>query len=98
MSRWSLNLMADARQNTNISGRNHFTWETFDALPYALRQVIAFAPVKLGTRRAYEALQAGTPLQAVIRQEVVLSRRFVREHVLLSYGPTHPQAAEFHAA
>jgi hypothetical protein len=92
LSRWDLRLKPDGGHNTNIAGRNYFSWAMFDALPRELRQLIAYAPVKLGCKRAYDALMSGSPLAAVMRQEVLLARRFVGEHVLLSYGPTHPQA------
>lgn len=84
--------MAAPRGNQAIAGRNPFSWEEFHALPRQLRDILNYAPVELGSHRAYEALMAGSLLGQVIRQELTLVQHFTGQHVLLSYGPDHPQA------
>lgn len=93
MTRWhALRIMDVARGNQTIAGRNRFRWEEFDALPRVLRDILNFAPVELGSGRAYDALLAGSDLRSVAAQEVRLARDFARQHVLMTYGPTHPEA------
>lgn len=93
MTRWISTPLAEPIGNQTVAGRNRFSWPQFDSLPPPVREVIAFAPVKLGTQRAYDALMSGAPISAVVRQEVTLCRRFVGAECLMTYGPDHPQAA-----
>lgn len=90
--RWTLTKLDAAHGNTVIAGRNWFSWEAFDRLPRIVREVLAFAPVRLGCGRALEALEAGASAEAVARQEVAMARAFLRQETLLTYGPDHPQA------
>lgn len=91
--RWTSTPLATPRGNTFSKGSNRWSWPQFDALPRLVRDVINFAPGRLGTQRAYDALMAGAPIEAVARQELTLARRFMADNCLTTYGPDHPQAA-----
>lgn len=95
MGRWDLQgVRADPVHNKKIIGRNRFRWEEFEALPRVLRDILNFAPVPLGSGRAYDALLDGSSLDQVVRQEVALARRFIGQETLMIYGPDHPNAPQ----
>lgn len=88
--RWTTEPLAAPRGNQTHKGRNPGTWEQFDALPRIVRHVLAYAPVRLGTQRATDALHAGATAEAVAREEIRLARRFSAQEVRDLYGPDHP--------
>lgn len=89
---WTSRVAAAPRGNTFAFGRNRWNWDQFDALPQLVRDVINYAPTRLGTDRVWRALKGGASVEVVARQEVLLARRFAGQHVLDTYGPNHPQA------
>lgn len=96
--RWTSEPLAAPRGNQTIQGRNRFTWAQFDRLPARVRQVIAFAPVCLGTQRATDGLQLGSTVDQVVRQEVVIARAAIRRETLDFYGSDHPSLRTSSAA
>lgn len=89
---WSSGVLATPRGNTPFFGRNRFSWEQFDRLPRLIRDVLNYAPTRLGTDRATKALAGGASVEVVARQEVLLARRFSGQHIIDTYGLDHPQA------
>ena len=71
-------------------GKNPFRWEQFDALPKLVRDVIDYAPLTLGTERAWLAVMSGARVEDVARREIGVVRRQMPLHTQKDYGPSHP--------
>lgn len=85
--------MSETRQTNKIAiGGNYFKWDQMEALPVIVRDVINFAPVTLGTDRAWRAMLDGASPEYLAMREINVARRAIRELTLATYGPEHPQA------